>query len=128
MTEGYSMRGSQAKSVAVKPSGTFSGGKRCSVLGPVTGGASPAAETATQKMARPVLALKAPSLQSTVESMGSSQFAPAIANWQGARSGGKRASGRPPEGFLDQVPHGHGLGPVRNPLEHLRGALSCLGF
>src|SRR5687767_11472929 len=35
MTDGYSMSGSQAKSVALKPGGSFSGGKRFSVAGPV---------------------------------------------------------------------------------------------
>src|SRR5579871_2756775 len=41
MTEGYSMSGSQANSVALNPAGTFSGGKRFSVCGPVRGGSSP---------------------------------------------------------------------------------------
>src|SRR5438094_3330861 len=41
MTDGYSMSGSQAKSVALNPAGTFSGGKRFSVSGPVLFG-SPA--------------------------------------------------------------------------------------
>src|SRR5207247_171929 len=41
MTEGYSMSGSQANSVALKPAGTLSGGKRFSVRGPVRGGSSP---------------------------------------------------------------------------------------
>src|ERR1700722_11896640 len=39
MTDGYSMSGSQANSVALKPGGTFSGGKRFSVAGPVGAGA-----------------------------------------------------------------------------------------
>src|SRR5258708_6858903 len=38
MTEGYSISGSHAKSVALKPAGTRSGGKRLSVCGPVCGG------------------------------------------------------------------------------------------
>ncbi len=41
ITEGYSISGSQANSVALKPGGTFSGGKRFSVAGPVDGGESP---------------------------------------------------------------------------------------
>src|SRR5262245_38794273 len=40
MTDGYSMSGSHAKSVALKPAGTFSGGKRFSVGGPTRGGSS----------------------------------------------------------------------------------------
>src|SRR6516165_2097315 len=42
MAEGYSMSGSQANSVALKPAGTFRGGKRFSVCGPVRGGSPPA--------------------------------------------------------------------------------------
>src|SRR5262245_39316049 len=45
MTDGYSISGSQAKSVALKPAGTFSGGNRFSVCGPVRAGSC--AETAT---------------------------------------------------------------------------------
>src|SRR5262245_49373374 len=37
MTDGYSMSGSQANSVALKPAGTSRGGKRFSVAGPVWG-------------------------------------------------------------------------------------------
>src|SRR5579864_3681075 len=40
MTDGYSMSGSQAKRVALKPGGTLSGGKRFSVCGPVRGGSA----------------------------------------------------------------------------------------
>src|SRR5262245_38757552 len=42
MTEGYSMSGSQANRVALKPAGTLSGGNRFSVAGPVRGARSPA--------------------------------------------------------------------------------------
>ena len=42
MAEGYSTSGSQANSVALNPGGTFSGGKRFSVSGPVFGGSFPA--------------------------------------------------------------------------------------
>src|SRR6516165_10356363 len=38
MTDGYSISGSQAKSVALKPGGTLRGGKRFSVSGPLFGG------------------------------------------------------------------------------------------
>src|SRR5689334_15879312 len=41
MAEGYSMSGSQANRVTLKPFGTFSGGKRFSVCGPVRAGSSP---------------------------------------------------------------------------------------
>src|SRR5262245_55444162 len=41
MTEGYSMNGSQAKSVALNPGGSLSGGKRFSVRGPVWGPSPP---------------------------------------------------------------------------------------
>src|SRR5262245_21599300 len=41
MTEGYSMNGSQAKSVALNPGGSFSGGNRFSVAGPTTGSSPP---------------------------------------------------------------------------------------
>src|SRR5947208_722251 len=37
MTEGYSINGSQAKSVAWNPGGSFKGGKRFSVAGPERG-------------------------------------------------------------------------------------------
>src|SRR5438477_6235527 len=37
MTEGYSMNGSQANSVALNPGGSLRGGKRFSVRGPVRG-------------------------------------------------------------------------------------------
>src|SRR5262245_6929458 len=42
ITEGYSMSGSQANSVALNPAGTTSGGKRFSVVGPVSAGTSSA--------------------------------------------------------------------------------------
>src|SRR6266480_3950259 len=41
MTDGYSIMGSQANSVALKPAGTLSGGKRFSVAGPIFGAWSP---------------------------------------------------------------------------------------
>src|SRR5688572_12448079 len=40
MTDGYSISGSQAKSVALNPGGRRSGGKRFSVAGPVFAGSS----------------------------------------------------------------------------------------
>src|SRR5438046_1105674 len=52
MTEGYSISGSQANSVALKPGGTFSGGKRFSVAGPGRG-AAPAPQERTQARATP---------------------------------------------------------------------------
>src|SRR5262245_53180371 len=54
ITEGYSISGSQAKSVTLKPGGTFNGGNRFSVCGPVFGGSSPRLPTkALAKMKQP---------------------------------------------------------------------------
>src|SRR5882762_9608120 len=50
MTDGYSMSGSQAKSVALKPGGTLSGGKRFSVAGPVSGCGSAPGRPASRRV------------------------------------------------------------------------------
>src|SRR6516162_8853709 len=52
MAEGYSMKGSQANSVALKPAGSCKGGKRFSVAGPVRGFPLPAKATSPMRKAR----------------------------------------------------------------------------
>src|SRR5262245_54982986 len=52
MTEGYSMRGSQANRVALKPGASFRGGNRFSVAGPVCGGLAVPRETTQARAAQ----------------------------------------------------------------------------
>src|SRR5262249_46361690 len=50
ITDGYSTMGSQANSVALNPAGTWSGGKRFSVCGPVFAGSAANAGSATRSI------------------------------------------------------------------------------
>jgi len=54
-TEGYSIKGSQAKSVALNCGGSLSDGNRFSVSGPVRAGSSAAAREAKDTMSTSVL-------------------------------------------------------------------------
>src|SRR5262245_41809845 len=57
-TEGYSISGSHAKSVALNCGGTLSGGKRFSVSGPVRTGSGAAARQAKVATIKSILAAK----------------------------------------------------------------------